>query len=245
MYSVSHNLVRARRQGRGTFDRNEVLSTITVGIFSYFPNMKPQNNISQHPEFREVEPQTKFSLTQNSRNLVTGVALSMVMTLGACTQAKASENETNNNKATTNRVVEPVPTKIHPDLANYDRNSAEQIEQSQRFEYIPSKLGIDYRAIAPSPLAEMLSQGEGEWMKNALADYEEDTIEVWKDEFVPQLVKGLSSKSMDKDMADFTPKMLLLFSSMPLEQEKYRGLTSTGLAYFAQKFGKLLAGTET
>jgi len=39
-----------------------------------------------------------------------------------------------------------------------------------QFEYIPSKLGIDYRSLAPSPLAEMLSQGEVEWMKNAVVD---------------------------------------------------------------------------
>lgn len=108
--------------------------------------------------------------------------------------------------------------------------------QTEKFKYIPSKLGIDYRALAPSPLAEMLSQGEVEWMENARADYGEDTIAVWKDELLPQIVTGAVSQITIENLQDFTPNMLTKFAvGLHPQDKKYGYLWSIGTNQIARK----------
>lgn len=105
-----------------------------------------------------------------------------------------------------------------------------------RFDYIPSKLGIDYRALAPSPLAEILSQGEVEWMQNALVDYGEDTIPVWKDELVPQIATGAVSQITIENLQDFTPNMLTKFAvGLNPQDPKFGGLWSVGTNQIARR----------
>jgi len=103
------------------------------------------------------------------------------------------------------------------------------------FKYIPSKLGIDYRALAPSPLAEILSHGEVEWMENAVVDYGEDAGDVWIKETVPFLANGTPSKLMIEDLRDFTPNMLTKFTALDYDDAKYGYLWSIGTNYVARK----------
>lgn len=105
-----------------------------------------------------------------------------------------------------------------------------------RFEYVPSKLGINYRTIAPSPLAEILSQGEREWMENARMDFGEDTVAAWKEELVPYLSKGQLSRFMIESLQEFTPKMLTKFAAgLDPQHPKFGGLWSVGNAYIASR----------
>ena len=107
-------------------------------------------------------------------------------------------------------------------------------ETKSKFEYIPSKLGIDYYALAPSPLAEMLSQGEVEWMENARADYAEDTVEVWKDDLAPEIATGAVSEITIENLREFTPKMLTKFSvGLHPQDKKYGYLWAIGTNYIA------------
>ena len=106
--------------------------------------------------------------------------------------------------------------------------------QSPVFEYRPSQLGIDYYALAPSPMAELLSQGEGEWLENAWSGYEEDTRDAWKEELVPQIVTGAVSKATIRDLEDFTPKMLRKFAvGLDPKNKKYRYLFAIGSRFLS------------
>jgi len=112
---------------------------------------------------------------------------------------------------------------------------AEDTKQTHRFEYVPSKLGIDYRALAPSPLAEMLSQGEVEWLKNAPVDYGEDTNTVWQNELIPQIATGAVSQITIENLRDFTPNMLTKFTALNPQDEKYGYLWSIGNLFVAER----------
>jgi len=104
------------------------------------------------------------------------------------------------------------------------------------FEYIPSKLGIDYRALAPSPLAEMLSQGEVEWMMNALVDYGEDTSNVWENELAPEIATGAIAKITIENLREFTPNMLTKFAvGLHPQDPKYGYLWSEGTLFVAER----------
>lgn len=105
------------------------------------------------------------------------------------------------------------------------------------FDYVPSKLGIDYRKLAPSPLAEILSQGEPEWMKNAKVNYEEDTVEVWKEDLAPEIATGAISMITIENLREFTPKMLTKFTALNPQDPKYGGLWSVGNLFIAEKIG--------
>jgi hypothetical protein len=107
--------------------------------------------------------------------------------------------------------------------------------EKTRFEYIPSKLGIDYRALAPTPLAEMLSQGEVEWMENAVVDYGEDTEGAWVEEIAPQVATGAISQITIENLREFTPQMLIKFTALDFRDSKYSGLWSVGTNYVARK----------
>jgi len=108
--------------------------------------------------------------------------------------------------------------------------------KKQVFEYIPSKLGIDYRAMAPSPLAEMLSQGEVEWMENARIDYGEDTVVVWKDDIAPEVATGAVSQITIENLQDFTPNMLTKFAiGLNPKDTKYGYLWSIGTNQIARR----------
>ena len=123
-----------------------------------------------------------------------------------------------------------------------DEVAPAKTEKKVVFEYVESKLGIDYRKLAPSPLAEMLSQGEGEWMKNAVVDYEEDTAEAWKEELVPQIAKGAISNAAIENLRAFTPKMLSKFAvGLHPQDPKYGGLWSVGTNFVSEK----LASTQS
>ena len=108
--------------------------------------------------------------------------------------------------------------------------------KTTKFEYIPSKLGIDYRAMAPSPLAELLSQGEVEWMENAKVDYGEDTAGAWVEEIAPRVATGAVSEITIENLRDFTPNMLTKFAvGLHPQDPKYSGLWSVGTNYVARK----------
>ena len=105
-----------------------------------------------------------------------------------------------------------------------------------KFEYIPSKIGIDYRTLAPSPLAEILSQGEREWMKNAKVDYEEDTAGAWSEEIAPQVATGAISKATIENLREFTPQMLQQFAvGLNPQDPKYGYLQSVGGLFVSEK----------
>ena len=103
-----------------------------------------------------------------------------------------------------------------------------------KFEYIPSKIGIDYRKLAPSPLAEILSHGEGEWIENALTDYGSDTKGAWKEEMAPEIASGAISIFTIEEMKWYTPNMLIKFAvGLNPTDPKYGVLWSVGNAYVA------------
>jgi len=104
-----------------------------------------------------------------------------------------------------------------------------------KFEYIPSKLGIDYRALAPSPLAEMLSQGEVEWLENASSKYGEDTADFWKLSISKKVSTGAISQSVIDKLRSYTPNMLAKFTALNPQDEKYGYLWSVGTNFIARK----------
>lgn len=112
---------------------------------------------------------------------------------------------------------------------------------SSQFEYVESKLGIDYRKMAPSPLAEMLSQGEVEFRNSATLKFAEKTPRYWKG-ISKSVSKGNISKSMIGRLREYTPLMLQQFAvGLNPQDPKYGGLWSVGTNYIARK----LAGTKT
>lgn len=113
------------------------------------------------------------------------------------------------------------------------------------FEYIPSTLGIDYRELAPSPLAEMLSQGEVEWLKNAREDYAEDTEEVWKHEIAPQVATGAMSMLVIENLQEFMPKLLTTFAAgLHPNDPVYGGLWSIGTHHIASNLAETAKGLD-
>ncbi len=106
-------------------------------------------------------------------------------------------------------------------------------EIKPKFEYIPSKLGIDYYALAPSPLAEILSQGELEWMENATPVFGEKSARYWKG-----VSKSVATGNLSKVMIDwiqqFSPNMLTKFAvGLHPQDPKYGGLWSVGTNHVA------------
>ena len=111
------------------------------------------------------------------------------------------------------------------------------------FEYIPSTLGIDYRELVPSPLAEMLSQGEVEWLKNAREAFAEDTEGAWAEEIAPQVAKGEISIVMIENLQEFTPQMLTIFAAgLHPDDPVHGGLWSVGNAFIASKLAEAVKG---
>jgi hypothetical protein len=91
--------------------------------------------------------------------------------------------------------------------------------------------------MAPSPLAEMLSQGEVEWMENAKIDYGEDTVVVWAKETAPYIATGAISELMIEDLHAFTPNMLTKFAvGLHPQDKKYGYLWSVGNLFLAKRF---------
>lgn len=105
-----------------------------------------------------------------------------------------------------------------------------------KFKYIPSKLGIDYRALAPSPLAEILSHGEVEWMQNASKKYGEDTADFWKLSISKKVSTGAISQSVIDKLRAYTPNMLNKFAvGLDPQDRKYGGLWSVGNLFIAER----------
>jgi hypothetical protein len=105
-----------------------------------------------------------------------------------------------------------------------------------QFEYIPSKLGIDYRALAPSPLAEMLSQGEVEWMENAPSKYGSKAGRLWKLSISKKVSTGAISQSVIEKLRAYTPNMLTKFAvGLNPQDTKYGYLWSVGTNHLARK----------
>jgi len=114
---------------------------------------------------------------------------------------------------------------------------AEDTKQTVQFEYIPSKLGIDYRALAPSPLAEMLSQGEVEWMKNAPSKYGDKAGRLWKRSISKKVSTGAISESVIEKLRAYTPNMLTKFAvGLNPQDKKYSYLWSIGNLFVAESF---------
>ena len=113
---------------------------------------------------------------------------------------------------------------------------AEESKPTAKFEYIPSKLGIDYRALAPSPLAEMLSQGEVEWMENAPSKYGNKAGRLWKLSISKKVSTGAISRSVIEKLRAYTPNMLTKFAvGLNPQDTKYGYLWSIGTNHIAQK----------
>ena len=104
-----------------------------------------------------------------------------------------------------------------------------------KFEYVESKLGINYRDIAPSPLAEMLSQGEDEWRKNAVVRYGDKTDRYWEKGVVPKVSNGAISENMIEKLRAYTPEMLTKFTALDPNDPKYRYLWSIGTLFISEK----------
>lgn len=92
--------------------------------------------------------------------------------------------------------------------------------------YRESAHNIDYKKLADSPVAEMLSIGEDEWMKNAAEDYEEDTLGVWRDHMIPEISSWKISKWTISELEEYTPKMLVMFADIDINHPKYGFLSS-------------------
>ena len=108
--------------------------------------------------------------------------------------------------------------------------------KTTKFEYIPSKLGIDYRALAPSPLAELLSQGEVEWMKNAPTKYGAKAGRLWKLSISKKVSTGAISESVIDKLREYTPNMLTKFAvGLHPQDPKYGYLWSIGTNHVARK----------
>ena len=151
----------------------------------------PNHNTSQtHPD----------TVDENKRGLLTGLgALAVATVTGTASVAQ-----------------ELLSCEIPKDtsaLVSYTSPS-ETPEKTEEvvWEYIPSKLGIDYRALAPSPMAELLSQGEVEWMERAEEVFGDERGDIWKNDFLPEVASGAISEYTARDMREFTPNMLRTFA---------------------------------
>lgn len=99
---------------------------------------------------------------------------------------------------------------------------------AEEIAYRESELGIDYRAIADAPVDAMLSQGEAEWMANASKEFGDEAAEIWAQDMAVEIGSGRISEFTEKDMREFTPNMLLAFSTIDPNHPKYLLLASVG-----------------
>ncbi|MBL4746207.1 MAG: hypothetical protein JKY08_07540 [Flavobacteriaceae bacterium] len=114
-------------------------------------------------------------------------------------------------------------------------NHASVEQKVHIWEYHPSTLGIDY-TVYDYPMGQMLSQGEAEWLKNARADYMEDTEEAWKISIVPRIGEGKTSKAIIADLKDFTPTLLQMFAvGLDPQSNKYGRLFAAGSLFLAER----------
>lgn len=112
-------------------------------------------------------------------------------------------------------------------------------EPKSQFEYVESKLGIDYRKMAPSPLAEMLSQGEDEFRNNATSKFAGKTPRYWKG-ISKSVSKGNISKGMIGRLREYTPLMLQQFAvGLNPQDPKYGYLQSIGALFVSEKLTNL------
>ncbi len=102
--------------------------------------------------------------------------------------------------------------------------------------YRASELGINYHELAPSPLAEMLSQGEAEWLKNASAKYGAKAGPLWKRSISKTLAAGTPSESTIEKIKKFTPEMLRSFSRLDHRDPTYGGLSAAGSLFISEHF---------
>lgn len=107
--------------------------------------------------------------------------------------------------------------------------------QTSEVDYRESDIGIEYRAIAESPLAEMLSQGEVEFFENATPVFGDETAESWR--FMSaEIATGAVSNFTVEDMKEFTPDMLRGFSHISLAHPIYGRLSSLGSLFISEGF---------
>lgn len=83
-------------------------------------------------------------------------------------------------------------------------------------------------------MAELLSQGEGEWLANARTNYGTDTEGAWTEEFIPEVASGLVSKMTIMEMEKYTPNMLRTFAvGLDPKNKKYRYLFAIGSRFLS------------
>ena len=102
--------------------------------------------------------------------------------------------------------------------------------------YRESELGINYYDLAPSPLAEMLSQGEAEWLLNATAKYGNKAGPFWVRSISKKLATGAPSESIIEKIRAFTPEMLRSFSQIDHRDPKYGRLSAEGSLFISEQF---------
>ena len=71
-----------------------------------------------------------------------------------------------------------------------------------------SALGIDYSALVGNQMADLLLQGEQEWLANAPAEYGADAGEVWAGDVLHELLAGALSDASLEDLERFAPRMM-------------------------------------
>ena len=86
-------------------------------------------------------------------------------------------------------------------------------------------------------MAEILSQGEVEWMKNAYSKYGEDTADFWKLSISKKVSTGAISESVIDKLREYTPNMLTKFAvGLHPQDPKYGYLWSIGNLFVAERF---------
>ena len=90
----------------------------------------------------------------------------------------------------------------------------EQVEETaSRFEYVPSQIGIDYWELTDwhSPMSEILSQGEQEFLTNAAPVFGDESPEMWRG--VSRIVaNNTTSRATINGLRRFTPDMLRMMA---------------------------------
>ena len=89
--SLYEKCIRVCDLADAKFDRNRFLNTMESGLFSnLFPMKHTNDNLNEGIESGDID---KGSLLKRTRHLITGVALSTMMALGACNdQAQAQDS---------------------------------------------------------------------------------------------------------------------------------------------------------
>lgn len=106
--------------------------------------------------------------------------------------------------------------------------------QETLIQYRESDIGIDYRALAESPLAEMLSQGEAEFFENATPIFGDETEEAWQD-MSAEIGTGAVSNYTVEGMREFTPNMLRKFALIGSQHPLYSYLSSEGALFVTEE----------